>query len=365
MSMFGLSLGPSETVTLKGMRALFVFEDKAFCPTIRVANSYARDNFWSTSGWCVDLSSLQLKDLKVVFSEKLPVFSLAFALADVDLAEIGDEDEYKYDDLARFSIAEDVWVSVACASQFVEEDKLRKLFAHLGEIKSLALKSSGHECTIEYVKPGDALLALQLDGEPFYDRALAVEPLPAPLDEDQLARIARTARIDNVPASVTLEQLRQVFAQADGVRRMRLGNGTDETTGLGYAYVEFTSSEYQKRALTKLDGMAVEGERLKLSPSRIAISKGKAPRPPTDEPKSIQSPRPRAPSHDRRTRSRSRSRSRGHIRDRLRSPDAPPRHDDDSRRSGATRRRSRSPRSPAGGYEDDREYERSKRSRKY
>ncbi|KNE55029.1 hypothetical protein AMAG_00967 [Allomyces macrogynus ATCC 38327] len=256
-------------------------------------------------------------------------------------------------------------VKISNVSQFVEEDKLRKLFAHLGEIKSLALKSSAHECTIEYVKPGDALLALQLDGEPFYDRALAVEPLPAPLDEDQLARIARTARIDNVPASVTLEQLRQVFAQADGVRRMRLGNGTDAMTGLGYAYVEFTGPEFQKRALAKLDGMAIEGERLKLSPSRIAISKGKAPRPPTDEPKSIQSPRPRAPSHDRRTRSRSRSRSRGHVRDRLRSPDAPPRRGDDDYRRGATRRRSRSPWSPAGGHEDDREYDRSKRSRKY
>ncbi|KAI9189971.1 Protein srek1IP1 [Blastocladiella emersonii ATCC 22665] len=172
------------------------------------------------------------------------------------------------------------WILVSNVSRHVQKDKLRKLFAHLGDIRQLVLKpaddgSPTTEAAIEFAKSDDARVAVLLDGTPFLDTALAVA---AYQDEDQLQRIARTLRIDRVPLDANVDTLKALFAEAavDGIRRMRMGNGTDPDTALGYAFVEFGNPEQKEAAVARMEGAALGEQQLIISNSRIAISKGKS-----------------------------------------------------------------------------------------
>ncbi|KAJ1513829.1 hypothetical protein HMI55_005190 [Coelomomyces lativittatus] len=155
-------------------------------------------------------------------------------------------------------------VKVTEISEFVKEDSLKKLFSFIGDLRHVSLKrsksSSTFEAVIDFIQPEDAKLALHLDGLYLLDRNLHLELYK---DEDQLNRIARTLRVDHVPFQHTLDGLKTVFEAVEGVRRMRLGNGTDKDTHLGYAYVEFVSSEHAQLAMRKLDQVEFQGQKLR------------------------------------------------------------------------------------------------------
>ncbi|KAI9222218.1 hypothetical protein BC828DRAFT_404230 [Blastocladiella britannica] len=213
-------------------------------------------------------------------------------------------------------------------SSYAEEEKVRKLFAHFGEIRSIYLTpepasaTGGHVAAIEYLRSDDARAAVHLDGVDFFDTQLQVEPWR---DDDQMMRIARTLRVDYLPLGCDTETLKtSVFEPqqlAQDVRRMRLGNGSDPNTNLGYAYVEMTDPTVVGTAIQSLAGTTLEGVALSFSPSRIAISKGKSSRPSFIPIIAKESPRIEQGDLDRRLgsasrRRRSRSDSRGRYRDR-------------------------------------------------
>ncbi|ORZ33701.1 hypothetical protein BCR44DRAFT_203505 [Catenaria anguillulae PL171] len=172
------------------------------------------------------------------------------------------------------------WIVITSVSRYADEEKLRKLFAHVGEVQSIHVvapegSSPTSQAAIEFVKPDEARVAAHLNGIEFLDSILTVE---AHRDEDQEMRISRTLRIDCVPLGVDSDKLRAFLDPlVDGIRRMRIGSSVDPETNLQYAYVEFSSAEHQMAAVEKLPGRKMDGSALRVSPSKIAISKGKHP----------------------------------------------------------------------------------------
>lgn len=166
-------------------------------------------------------------------------------------------------------------IKITDISEFVKEESLKKLVSFLGELRHLSFKrtkASTFECVVDFIHPEDARLALHLDGTLFLDRILKLDLYR---DEDQLNRIARTIRVDNVQPDISLEQFKEFFSNVEGVRRMRMGNGIDKETQLGYIYVEFTTFELAQKAMRDMDQQEFHGHALRITPSRIAISKGK------------------------------------------------------------------------------------------
>src|ERR1700722_11258225 len=80
--------------------------------------------------------------------------------------------------------------------------------------------------------------------------------------------------VGNIARNVTEDQLKQLFSQYGEVSAVKLVK--DKFTGevRGFAFVDMTSAQEGKEAITQCDGMELEGQRLRVNEARPREERG-------------------------------------------------------------------------------------------